>query len=79
MMRSNCFHFQILPIRASQPEACGLRHLAFEVDRIEDNVNYLISVGIQVESIRVDPITSRKFTFFQDPDGLLLEIYEIQQ
>ncbi len=73
------FSFPAPPHRSSQPEACGLRHLAFAVERIEDNVNYLISRGITVEPIRVDPITSKKFTFFQDPDGLPLEIYEIQQ
>ena len=72
------FSFPCPPPRPSKPEACGLRHLAFEVDNIEENVDYLISQGVDVETIRVDEITGKKFTFFQDPDDLPLEIYEIQ-
>jgi glyoxylase I family protein len=71
------FSFSSPPPRPSRPEACGLRHLAFEVDNIEESVEYLISEGIAVESIRVDEITGKKFTFFKDPDDLPLEIYEI--
>jgi glyoxylase I family protein len=70
------FSFPSPPPRPSKPEACGLRHLAFEVDNIEENVDYLTSKGINVEPIRVDPITGKKFTFFKDPDDLPLEIYE---
>jgi glyoxylase I family protein len=70
------FSFPSPPRRPSKPEACGLRHLAFEVDDINENVEYLTSNGVSVEPIRVDPITGKKFTFFQDPDNLPLEIYE---
>jgi glyoxylase I family protein len=70
------FSFPSPPPRPSKPEACGLRHLAFEVDNIEENVDYLTSKGVNVEPIRVDPITGKKFTFFKDPDDLPLEIYE---
>lgn len=71
------FSFPSPPQRPSKPEACGLRHLAFEIDNIEENVDYLISQGVAVESIRVDEITGKKFTFFKDPDDLPLEIYEL--
>jgi glyoxylase I family protein len=71
------FSFPAPAPRPSKPEACGLRHLAFAVDNIEENVEYLVSQGIDVEPIRVDPITGKKFTFFKDPDDLPLEIYEI--
>ncbi|MCY7334677.1 MAG: VOC family protein [Chamaesiphon sp.] len=71
------FSFTSPPSRPSKPEACGLRHLAFEVDNIEENVDYLISQGVAVETIRVDEITGKKFTFFKDPDDLPLEIYEL--
>jgi glyoxylase I family protein len=70
------FSFPSPPPRPSKPEACGLRHLAFEVDNIGENVEYLTSKGVTVEPIRIDPITGKKFTFFQDPDNLPLEIYE---
>ncbi|RUT06039.1 VOC family protein [Dulcicalothrix desertica PCC 7102] len=70
------FSFPNPPQRVNKPEACGLRHLAFEVENIEETVSYLQSQGVEVESIRVDDITDKKYTFFQDPDGLPLEIYE---
>jgi glyoxylase I family protein len=58
-------------------ESCGLRHLAFRVNNIEKTVAYLTSRGIQVENVRVDEITNKKFTFFADPDDLPLEVYEM--
>lgn len=70
------FSFPKPPERPSFPEATGLRHLAFEVDDLEESVGFLVSEGIQVEEIRVDELTGKRFTFFQDPDGLPLELYE---
>ncbi|MBW4630000.1 MAG: VOC family protein [Brasilonema octagenarum HA4186-MV1] len=70
------FSFPNPPERSSNPEACGLRHLAFEVDDIEQMVSYLELKGVEVEDIRIDEITGKKFTFFKDPDNLPLEIYE---
>ncbi|MGX1262826.1 glyoxylase I family protein [Rossellomorea marisflavi] len=71
------FSFPDAPERPSYPEARGLRHLAFEVKNIEDAVAELRHYSIQVEDIRIDPYTSKRFTFFSDPDGLPLELYEI--
>ncbi|KML05559.1 MULTISPECIES: VOC family protein [Rossellomorea] len=71
------FSFPEAPERPSYPEARGLRHLAFEVKNIEEAVVELHQSGIQVEEIRIDPYTSKRFTFFSDPDGLPLELYEI--
>ena len=70
------FSFPNPPHRVDRPEACGLRHLAFEVDDIDRAVWELTSQGIAVENIRIDEITGKKFTFFQDPDNLPLEIYQ---
>lgn len=70
------FSFPDPPKRSSFPEAAGLRHLAFEADNVEEVAEELRKKGVSVEEIRIDPITGRKFTFFQDPDGLPLEIYE---
>jgi glyoxylase I family protein len=70
------FSFPDPPQRVSRPEACGLRHLAFEVDDIDQSVAYLQAKDVKVEDIRTDEITGKRFTFFQDPDGLPLEIYE---
>ncbi len=64
------------PIRPSYPEACGLRHLAFKVDCIEETVMELNNLGIETEPIRVDDYTSKKMTFFKDPDNLPLELHE---
>lgn len=71
------FSFPNPPQRLSQPEACGLRHLAFQVEDIEKAVLDLESKGVEVEEIRIDEITGKRFTFFRDPDNLPLEIYEI--
>ncbi|MCF2948210.1 VOC family protein [Paraglaciecola aquimarina] len=70
------FSFPNSPARPSFPEALGLRHLAFVVESVESVKDYLLSKGIDVEPIRVDEYTNKKFTFFQDPDGLPLELYE---
>ena len=70
------FSFPDAPVRPSHPEARGLRHLAFVVDDIVAAKRDLEAKGIAVEDIRVDPYTQRRFTFFPDPDGLPLELYE---
>jgi glyoxylase I family protein len=71
------FSFPNPPERPSRPEACGLRHLAFAVADVEQIKMDLEQKGIVVEPIRVDEYTSKKFTFFADPDGLPLEVYEV--
>lgn len=71
----NCF-FLDPPKRPSYPEARGLRHLEFEVDKLEENVEYLQSKGVKVEPIRSDSLTGKKFTFFSDPDQYPQELYE---
>ena len=70
------FSFTNPPTRLSYPEARGLRHLAFEVQNIDDAVDELHNHGITVEQVRVDEHTGKRFTFFADPDGLPLELYE---
>jgi glyoxylase I family protein len=70
------FSFPDPPQRVNDPEACGLRHLAFIVENIEETVNFLKESDIEVEAIRIDPNTGKKFTFFKDPDDLPLEIYQ---
>ncbi|MCP9763103.1 SMU1112c/YaeR family gloxylase I-like metalloprotein [Lacihabitans soyangensis] len=70
------FSFPNPPIRPSRPEARGLRHLAFMVENVEKVKSELESKGIVSEPIRIDEFTGKKFTFFEDPDGLPLEIYE---
>lgn len=70
------FSFPDSPKRASHPEACGLRHLAFEVDDISASVSYFKSKNVEVEDIRIDELTGKQFTFFKDPDNLPLEIYQ---
>lgn len=70
------FSFPDAPQRPSYPEAQGLRHLAFSVDDVESVAAYLVEHHIEVEAIRVDELTGKKFTFFSDPDGLPLELYQ---
>ena len=71
------FSFPNPPARLSRPEALGLRHIAFKVDNIEDAIAYFQTKGIELESIRVDEFTGKRFTFFSDPDGLPIELYEV--
>ncbi|GKU25505.1 SMU1112c/YaeR family gloxylase I-like metalloprotein [Clostridium folliculivorans] len=70
------FSFPNCPPRPSYPEARGLRHLSFEVDNIDEAVLELNKNGIVTEPIRIDEFTNKRFTFFEDPDNLPLEIYE---
>ena len=71
------FSFPGAPNRPSRPEAQGLRHLAFAVADLDAATGSLREKGVECEAIRVDPYTGKKFTFFSDPDGLPLELYEI--
>ena len=64
------------PARISNPEARGLRHLAFRVDSVEKTAGELNRLGIETEPIRIDPYTNTHMTFFRDPDGLPLELHE---
>ncbi len=70
------FSFPNPPARPSRPESCGLRHLAFSVENIEEKRNELTGKGLICEDIRIDEFTDRKFFFIQDPDDLPLEFYE---
>ncbi len=63
--------------RPSRPEAAGLRHLAFAVDDLQEAILFLSTKNVQTEPIRVDEFTGKRFTFFTDPDGLPLELYEV--
>jgi glyoxylase I family protein len=70
------FSFPDPPHRLSHPEARGLRHLAFAVTDLEEAIRDLNQQGVATEPIRTDESTGKRFTFFQDPDGLPLELYE---
>jgi glyoxylase I family protein len=70
------FSFPDPPLRPSHPEACGLRHLAFEVENIDDAIAWLSRQQVQTEPVRTDEYTGKKFTFFTDPDKLPLELYQ---
>ena len=70
------FSFPKAPPRPSRPEAQGLRHLAFAVDEVAQCKTWLERQGVAVEPIRTDEYTGRRFTFFADPDGLPLKLYE---
>ena len=63
------------PRRVTNPEACGLRHLAFHVDDVEQAVAWLNEKGIETEPIRWDPFTGKQMVFFRDPDDLPIELH----
>jgi len=70
------FTFPEAPERPSYPEARGLRHLAFVVEDVNEAARELMAKGIEVEPVRIDELTGKRFVFFSDPDGLPLELYE---
>lgn len=71
------FSFPNPPSRLTNPEACGLRHLALSVKNLDVAIAHLNAHGIAVEPVRIDEYTDRRFTFFKDPDGLPIELYEV--
>ena len=70
------FSFPEYKERNSFPESKGLRHLAFEVDDVDASVVELRSKGVDVQDVRIDEITGKRFAFFYDPNGQPLELYE---
>ena len=54
----------------------GYRHLCFYTQDIEKTVRELHSLGIPTEQIRTDTMAGGRMTFFQDPDGLMIELHE---
>jgi glyoxylase I family protein len=70
------FSFPEYKERASFPEAKGLRHLAFAVDDLDAAYAELKEKNVDVQEVRVDEFTGKKFFFFYDPNGQPLEMYE---
>lgn len=70
------FSFPAPPSRVTHPEACGLRHLALAVAKLETSLAHLKAHGVEVEPVRIDPLTGKRYTFFADPDGLPIELVE---
>ena len=70
------FSFPEYKERNSFPESKGLRHLAFAVDDVAAWIVYLRSKQVEVQDIRIDELTQKKFAFFYDPNGQPLELYE---
>jgi glyoxylase I family protein len=59
-------------------ELLGLPVLAehFRAERQSWKLDLALPDGTALEPVRVDEFTGRRFTFFADPDGLPLELYE---
>lgn len=73
------FTFPNAPKRVSRPEALGLRHLAFQVENLDEVIEHLRQHNVDCEPIRLDEYTDARFTFFSDPDGLPIEVVEIKE
>jgi len=70
------FSFPDYRERGSYPESKGLRHLAFTVNDVEASAAFLKSKNVDVQDVRIDELTGKKFVFFMDPNGQPLELYE---
>ena len=70
------FSFPNPPPRVTNPEARGLRHLAFTAPDFDAARARLLAFGFELEEVRIDPTTGRRYFFFRDPDDLPLEMVE---
>lgn len=70
------FSFPDSPKRLTQPEACGLRHIAFAVKSVDAWHAKFAMMKIKSEEVQTDQATNRRFFFIKDPDGLPIELYE---
>ena len=70
------FSFPNPPQRVTNPEAAGLRHLAFEVDDVDAARSEVMEKGVPCEQVRIDQLSGKKFVFCFDPDNLPIEFYE---
>jgi glyoxylase I family protein len=75
-MQLELFTFPNAPERPTNPEAMGLRHLAFQVEHLALLRNRILAMGWPAEPVRDDILTGKRFFFISDPDGLPLEFYE---
>ena len=64
------------PQRITEPEALGLRHLAFRVTDITAARDWLNARGIETEPIHEDTANGGHYVFFRDPDGQPLELHD---
>ena len=60
------------PERVTEPEAKGLRHIAFSVENLEE-----VMKAVKCEEIKTDWF-GRRFTFTKDPDGQPIELTEVK-
>lgn len=51
-------------------------HLAIEVGNLEDAISELNKKGITTGDIKFDGTISKKYSYFLDPDGLVIELFE---
>ncbi len=58
------------PERVTDPEAKGLRHIAFTVENLEE-----VTKVVECEAVGTDWF-GRRFTFCKDPDGQPIELKE---
>lgn len=74
--RIELFSFPNPPKRISYPEAAGLRHLALEVEDLDQALEWLEQNRVRHDGVRKDECTGKRFVFFYDPDDLPIECYE---
>src|SRR4051794_30042781 len=57
-------------------ESAVLHHLALQVADVAATAQELRAQGIAVDEVKIDPWTGKQYTFFADPDGVPLELYQ---
>jgi glyoxylase I family protein len=72
------FTFSASPPRPTDPEALGLRHLAFKVQDLDEAMAHLRLHGLEPEMPLRHDAAGNRCTFVKDPDGLPVEFVEIK-
>lgn len=64
------------PVEASSNEDSGLKHIGFRVDSVDEIIAKLRESDVKITMEPLDADGGVRIAFFQDPDGVLLEVIE---
>lgn len=60
----------------AQPKMIGFKHLCFKTDDIDAEIERLRQAGVTITTEPFDTEINSRIAFFEDPDGLPLELWQ---
>jgi glyoxylase I family protein len=60
----------------AQPKMIGFKHLCLQTDDVDADVAALRAAGVKITTEPFDTQISSRIAFFEDPDGLALELWQ---